>query len=95
MISGVPGIQWAKIGAAVKAFFSDVKAEWHLSEKSQAVPLHERNGDFRVFRNETLIAIGKAQERLDNFDLLGFGPILNDLDFVGGHHEAARREYIA
>ena len=55
----------------------------------------QRNGDFRVFRDETPIEIGEAQERLDIFDLLGFGPILNDLDFVRGHSEAAWREYIA
>ena len=55
----------------------------------------QRNDDFRVFQNETLIEIGKAQERLDIFDLLGFGRILNDLDFVRGHSEATRREYIA
>ena len=41
------------------------------------------------------IEIGEAQERLDIFDLLGFGSILNDLDLVGGHSEAAQREYIA
>ena len=41
------------------------------------------------------VEIGKAQEGLDVFDLSGFGPILNDLDLVGGHSEAARRKYIA
>ena len=54
----------------------------------------QQNSDFRVFWNEMPIEIGKAQERLDIFDLLGFGPILNDLDFVGGHSEASQREYI-
>ena len=53
----------------------------------------ERNSDFRVFWNKMLIEIGKAQERLDIFDLSGFGPILNDLDFVRGHCEATQREY--
>ena len=43
----------------------------------------ERNSDFGVFQNKTLIEIGKAQEGLDVFNLSGFGPILNDLDFVG------------
>ena len=42
-----------------------------------------------------LIEIGEAQEGLDVFDLLGFGPILTDLDLVGGHSEAAQRKYIA
>ena len=41
------------------------------------------------------IEIGEAQERLDIFNLSGFGSILNDLDFVGGHSEAAQRKYIA
>ena len=55
----------------------------------------QQNGDFRVFQNETLIEIGKAQERLDIFDLSGFRPILNDLDFARGHSEATQRKYIA
>ena len=55
----------------------------------------ECNGDFGVFQNKTLIEIGEAQERLDIFDLSGFGPILNDLDLVGGHSEATQREDIA
>ena len=55
----------------------------------------EQNGDFGVFWNKTPIEIGKAQEGLDVFNLSGFGPILNDLDFVRGHSEAAQREYIA
>ena len=41
-----------------------------------------------------LIEIGKAKEGLDVFDLLGFRPILNDLDLVRGHSEAALRKYI-
>ena len=55
----------------------------------------ERNSDFGVFQNKMPIEIGEAQEGLDVFDLSGFGPILNDLDFVRGHSEATRREYIA
>ena len=55
----------------------------------------EWNGDSRVFWIKTSIEIGEAQERLDIFDLSGFRPILNDLDFVGSHCEAAQREYIA
>ena len=38
-----------------------------------------------------LVEIGVAQEGLDVFNLSGFGPILNDLDFVGGHSEATQR----
>ena len=55
----------------------------------------EWNGDFRVLQNKTPIEIGKAQEGLDVFNLSGFRPILNDLDFVRGHSEAAQREDIA
>ena len=36
-----------------------------------------------------LVEIGKTQEGLDVFNLAGFGPILNDLDLVGGHGETA------
>ena len=55
----------------------------------------EWNGDFGVFQNKMPIEIGKAQEGLDVFNLLGFWPILNDLDFVRGHSEATQREDIA
>ena len=55
----------------------------------------EFNGDFGVFQDKTLIEIGKAQEGLDSFNILGFRPILNDLDFVRGHSEAAQREDVA
>ena len=55
----------------------------------------EQNSDFGVFQNKMLIEIGKSQEGLDVFDLSGFGPILNDLDFVGGHSEATQRQDIA
>ena len=55
----------------------------------------EQNGDFGVFQNKTPIEIDKAQEGLDVFNLSGFRPILNDLDFVRGHNEAAWREDIA
>ena len=55
----------------------------------------EQNSDFRVFQNETLVKIGKSQEGLDVFNLLGFRPILNDLDFVGGHGKATQRNDVA
>ena len=42
MISGEPGIQCANISGVVKAFFSMLKVEWHLSEKSQAKLLQVR-----------------------------------------------------
>ena len=41
------------------------------------------------------VEIGEAQEGLDVFDLSGFGPILNELDLVRGHSEAAWGKYIA
>ena len=71
------------------AFFGEVPGSTFTSETGQW------NGDFGVFRNETPVEIGEAQEGLDVFDLLGFGPILNDLDLVGGHSEVARGKYIA
>ena len=55
----------------------------------------EQNGDFGVFQNKMPIKIGEAQEGLDVFNHSGFGPISNDLDFVGGHSEAAWREDVA
>ena len=71
------------------ALFGEVPSSSFTSE------VGEWNGGFRVFWNEMLIEIGKAQEGLDVFNLLGFGPILNDLDFVGGHSEATWREDVA
>ena len=53
----------------------------------------EWNGDFRGFLNKMPIEIGEAQKGLDVFNFSGFGPILNDLDFVRGHCEATQREY--
>ena len=55
----------------------------------------EWNSNFGVFWNKILIEIGQAQEGWDVFDLPGFGPILNDLDFVGGHSEVTQREDVA
>ena len=71
------------------AFIGEVPSSTFMSE------MGEWNSDLRVFQNKMLIEIGEVQERLDIFDLLGFGPILNDLDLVGGHSETTRREYIA
>ena len=41
-MSGEPGIQCVSTGAVVKAFFSVLKVEWHLLEKSQVEPLRVR-----------------------------------------------------
>ena len=72
------------------ALIGEVPSSTFMSE------MGEWNGDFGVFQNKMPIEIGKAQEGLDVFNLfLGFGPILNDLDFVRGHSGAALREDIA
>jgi len=55
----------------------------------------ERNGDFRVSENETMIEVGESKERLDVFDFPGFWPILNDLDLVRGHGEAFGRQHVS
>ena len=55
-------------------------------------------GELIVFyhnRNEMLVEIGKTQEGLNVFNLVGFRPILNDLDIVGGHGETAWRKDVA
>src|SRR5882724_992714 len=57
--------------------------------------MRERNGDFRVSENETMIEVGESKERLDVFDFLGFWPILDDLDLVRGHGEAFRRQHVS
>ena len=41
-MSGEPGIQCVSTGVVVKAFFSVLKVEWHLSEKSQVERLQVR-----------------------------------------------------
>src|SRR5882724_5936696 len=57
--------------------------------------MRERNGDFRVSENETMIEVGESKERLDVFDFLGFWPILDDLDLVRGHGEAFGRQHVS
>ena len=39
IMSGEPEIQCVSTGMVIKAFFSVLKVEWHLSEKSQVEPL--------------------------------------------------------
>ena len=48
----------------------------------------ERDCDFRVAVNETVVEIGKPEERHYISDFLGFGSVLDGLDFVLGHQEA-------
>jgi len=40
------------------------------------------NSDFRVPIDETMVEVGKAKERLNVLDFLGFGPILDNMDFI-------------
>src|SRR5882672_3189100 len=57
--------------------------------------MHEWNGDFGISINEMTVKVGKAEERLNILDFLGFGPILDYLDFVLGHGEAFGRQHIS
>ena len=55
----------------------------------------QQNSDVRVGQNK-LINFGKTQPKMTVcLNLSGFGPILNDLDLVGGHGEATQREDVA
>src|SRR5882724_9599605 len=56
---------------------------------------HEWNGNFRISENESSVEVGKTKERLNIFDLSGFGPILDYLDFVRCHGEAFGRQHIS
>ena len=49
------------------------------------------NCDFGISVNEVTVEVGKAEERLNILDFLGYGPILDDLDFVWGHCETFGR----
>src|SRR5882724_12053539 len=55
----------------------------------------EWNGNFGISENESSIKVGKTKERLTIFDLSGFGPILDYLDFVRCHGEAFWRQHIS
>src|SRR5882672_6069716 len=57
--------------------------------------MHEWNGDFGISINEMTVKVGKAEERLNILDFLGFWPILDYLDFVLGHGEAFGRQHIS
>jgi len=50
----------------------------------------EWNSDFGVSINEVSVEVGKTKERLNVFDLPGFRPILDNLDFVWHYGEAFR-----
>src|SRR5882724_5690292 len=53
------------------------------------------NGDFGISKNESSVKVGKTEERLNIFDLSGFRPILDYLDFVRRHGEAFGRQHIS
>src|SRR5882724_8022411 len=57
--------------------------------------MHEWNGNFGISKNESSVKVGETKERLNIFDLLGFGPILDYLDFVRRHGEAFGRQHIS
>ena len=89
----VSGIQWVRTSAVVKSFLSASKADQHSSVKFQIVPFWVRcewYSDFGVSINEVSVEVGKTQEILNVFDLPGFMPILDNLDFVWHHGEAFR-----
>ena len=45
----------------------------------------QRNDNVGVIVDESLVEIGETQGRLDVLDFVGFGPILDNLDFCGIH----------
>src|SRR5882724_8136207 len=57
--------------------------------------MREWNSDFRISENESSVKVGETEERLNIFDLLGFGPILDYLDLVRCHGEAFGRQHIS
>src|SRR5882724_3440047 len=56
--------------------------------------MHEWNSDFGISENESLVKVGKTEERLNIFDFSAFRPILDYLDFVRGHGEAFGRQHV-
>src|SRR5882724_3636762 len=57
--------------------------------------MHEWNGDLGISENELSVKVGETKGRLNIFDLSGFRPILDYLDFVRGHGDAFRRQHIS
>src|SRR6266481_237996 len=53
--------------------------------------LCEWNCDLGVFVNEVMVKVGESEEGLDVLHFPRPGPILDNLDFIGCHHEALRR----
>src|SRR5882724_1966342 len=57
--------------------------------------MREWNSDFGISKNESSVKVGETEERLNIFDLSGFRPILDYLDFVRCHGEAFGRQHIS
>jgi len=57
--------------------------------------MHKQNGDFRISINEMMVKVGETKEGLDVLDFPGFWAVLDVLEFVWGHGEAFRRQYIS
>ena len=78
----------------VKAFFKCFKSRSVLIGEVPNSTLSgkacEGYSDFRVSVNDVLVEVGKTKEILNVFDLPGFRPILDNLDFVQCHGEAFR-----
>ena len=55
-----------------------------LPSRAFAGEAGEQDSDVRVMWNKMLVEISKPQEGLYVFNLVGFRPILNDLDLVSG-----------
>jgi len=67
------------------AFIIEVPKDTHSGEP------HEWDCDPRIFVNEATVESCEPKEGLDILDFMGFGPILDNLDFVHGHCETFRR----
>ena len=55
----------------------------------------KQDSDVGVPINETMVEVGEPKERLNISNFLRFGPILNNLNFVGSHHKAFGRQHVS
>jgi len=55
----------------------------------------ERDSDVGIPVNETMVEVGKSEERLNISNFPRFRPILNNLNFVGSHHKAFGRQHVS
>jgi hypothetical protein len=56
---------------------------------------HERNCDIRVVMDQSSMEVGKPKERLDVFHFVGYRPLMDGFDLVGGHGKAIWGEDIS